>query len=133
MNAEQRQYLVALGLAPAAAPPALYRPFNVYPNAEEVENQVWPVEGDLGRMLTWQDLVDDGYHLHKFMTGRSFKTRSYYQNKLVEFYERIFLAYPEELRSGMVAYDPNIHNRQTNYYEGQLRFLERMIAEENQG
>ena len=146
MNAEAHQYLVALGLAPAGQPgplaplplaplplpgigPALLE--GQFRAADEADNEVaWPTEGDLGRMLSWQDLVDDAYHLQKFQTGRSFKLRGFYENTLVDFYQRIYFTYPEEVRSGMVAYDPNVHDQKTNLYEGQLEFLKSMMARE---
>ncbi len=150
MNAEAHQHLVALGLAPARLPPfmpALQAEGPLLPlplpgvdpallegqfrAADEADDEVvWPTEGDLGRMLTWQDLVDDGYHLQKFQTGRSFKLRGFYENTLVDFYQRIYFTYPEEVRSGVVPYDPNVHDQRTNLYEGQLQFLESMIARE---
>jgi hypothetical protein len=139
MDNQARAYLVAHGLAPAALPPfgavpvPLLPPFGDYEEVDAMNNEgndeAWAVEGDLGRMLTWEDI--DEYHLYKFTTGRSFKLRGFYENKLVEFYERIFYAYPEEVRSGAVAYDPNIHNQQTHVYEAQLQRLEERIADEH--
>jgi hypothetical protein len=138
MNAEAHQHLVALGLAPAQLVPLQPLP-NVDPAlleaqfraADEADNEVvWPTEGDLGRMLSWQDLANDAYHLHKFQTGRTFKNRGFYENTLVDFYQRIYFTYPEEVRSGAVAYDPNVHDQKTNLYEGQLQFLETMIVRE---
>jgi hypothetical protein len=136
MDNQARAYLVAHGLAPAALPPfgvVPLPPFGGYEQVDGMNNEgndeAWAVEGDLGRMLTWEDI--DEYHLYKFTTGRSFKLRGFYENKLVEFYERIFYAYPEEVRSGAVAYDPNIHNQQTHVYQAQLQRLEERIADEH--
>jgi len=142
MDNDVRAYLVAHGLAPAALPPfgavplPPLPPLPLFGDYEEVDamnnegnDEAWAVEGDLGRMLTWEDI--DEYHLYKFTTGRSFKLRGFYENKLVEFYERIFYAYPEEVRSGAVAYNPNIHNQQTHVYEAQLQRLEERIADEH--
>ena len=85
----------------------------------------------LDRMLTWADI--DGYYLHKFRTGRSFKNRGYYDSLVQDFYARIFYAYPEDLRAGLVEYNPNIHEVQTMLYEEQLRCLEQLSEEERMG
>lgn len=93
-----------------------------------LDKELAEMDVPLGRMLTWEDI--DGYHLHKFITGRSFKNRGYYNSVLEDFYRRIFHAYPEELRQGRAEYDPNIHETETMLYEGQLRRLEELLDEE---
>ena len=93
-----------------------------------LDKELAEMDVPLGRMLTWEDI--DGYHLHKFITGRTFKNRSYYNSMLEEFYRRIFYAYPEELREGRAEYNPNIHETETMLYEGQLRRLEELLEEE---
>lgn len=95
---------------------------------EGLDKELANMDVELGRMLTWEDI--DGYHLHKFITGRTFKNRSYYNSILEEFYRCIFNAYPEELRNGRVQYNPNIHETETMLYEGQLRRLEELLEEE---
>jgi len=95
---------------------------------EGLDKELAEMDVELGRMLTWEDI--DGYHLHKFITGRTFKNRSYYNSMLEEFYRRIFYAYAEELRHGRAEYNPNIHETETMLYEGQLRRLEELLDEE---
>jgi hypothetical protein len=51
----------------------------------------------------------------------------------VDFYWRLFCAYPEDVRSGLVEYDPNIHEVQTMLYESQLRRLGELADEERMG
>ena len=96
---------------------------------EGLDKELANMDVELGRMLTWEDI--DGYHLHKFITGRTFKNRGYYNSVVEDFYRRIFNAYPEELREGRAQYNPNIHETETMLYEGQLRRLEELLHEEN--
>lgn len=96
---------------------------------EDLDKELAEMDVELGRMLTWEDI--DGYHLHKFITGRTFKNRGYYNSVLEDFYRRIFHAYAEELREGRAEYNPNIHETETLLYEGQRRRLEELVAEEN--
>ena len=155
MNPEQHDYLVNLGLVPALAPMANanVNPFNLPPGfnfgqndpllnlppnrynlvdvEEEEDQELIAVEGNLGRMLTLADV--DGYYLHKFRTGRSFKNRGYWCAKLTDFFYRIYSAYPEDVRSGAVVFNAENHDQQTNCYEAQLRRLDELVEEERMG
>lgn len=159
MNPEQHDHLVNLGPAPAPAPAPLANanPFilphgfnfgqndpllNLPPNhynlvdaeeeeQEEEDQELVAVEGNLGRMLTLADV--DGYYLHKFRTGRSFKNRGYWYAKLTDFFYRIYRAYPEDVRSGAVVFNAENHDIQTDCYEAQLRRLDELVEEERMG
>jgi hypothetical protein len=98
---------------------------------DDEEDELPHIEGDLGRALKWTDI--DHHYLYYFTTGRSFKFRGYYQTKVEDFYYRIFSAYPEEVKTGRVPYDPNIHEVQTGCYEGQLDWLILKAEEERMG
>ncbi len=93
-----------------------------------LDKELAHMDVSLGRMLHWADI--DSYYLQKFITGRSFKNHGYYNSVLEDFYRCIFNAYPEELRKGRVAYDPQIHNVETLLYEGQLARLKELAEDE---
>lgn len=136
----QRELLILMGLAPPQPlPPALnnnqfffnLEELNEVDERESLDKELAKMNIPLDRMLTWADMCD--YHRHKFVTGRSFKNRGYYASIIVDFYWRLFYAYPEDLRTGRVEYDPNIHEVQTMLYESQLHRLEELAEGERMG
>lgn len=142
----QREVLALLGLAPLQPlqplqplPPALnenefffnLQELNEVDEIDSLDKELGKMNVPLDRMLTWADMCD--YHRYKFVTGRTFKNRGYYASIIVDFYHRLFYAYPEDLRTGLVEYDPNIHEVQTMLYECQLRRLEELAEEERMG
>ncbi len=139
----QHEVLALLGLAPLQPlqplPPAFnnnefffnLQELNEVDEIDSLDKELGKMNIPLDRMLTWTDI--DEYHRHKFVTGRSFKNRGYYHSMVQEFYARIFYAYPEDLRTGLVEYNPNIHEVQTMLYEEQLRCLEQLAEAERMG
>ncbi len=124
MSEDMHARLVAMGLAPPGPIP----PARVFPLLEEEQYPIVDIEGDLGRMLTWEDIPS--WYMWKFTTGRTFGYHGVNQDKMIEFYRRIFYAYPKEVREGDVEYDLHIHLPETNCYEAQLRKLEELVEEE---
>ncbi len=137
MSEDMHARLVAMGLAPAGPrfnevipgyTPGPMPPARAFPLLEEEEYPIVEVEGDLGRMITWEDIPS--WYMWKFTTGRTFGFHGINQDKMIEFYRRIFYAYPKEVREGDVEYNPHIHLPETNCYEAQLRKLEELVEEE---